>query len=1225
MKKRLLLVAAICCVSAASYAQWTKPTFKNAGFTIKTVTDSEGEPEQVSDTLYLYNTEAPGFFVGANNWNTRASVGPRGYKVIIKAAVDNPGCYLICDSVETQSAVKAMFADNEQSIWVDNLTGANVNQWKIDKLEDGTYEITNQGTDGERSLAAYKLGVAEHWQGDNDNTRLWLNNPELTYEKDVDGEKVPTPVFSGNFYDKWIFVSQEDYNAAEKNENGEIVKIKQYMTAMVLKKTLEAAKAEWEGKVNFSSVEAVYNNTSSTVEELQAAIDKIPVLIAEYKSTLATFDEPTDFADLVGDGSDIGPWTREFTDTGTTGTWHTNTWSTEANDGADGTDMTTPFCEDWVASGGKLSNQKIFQTLKSAAPGLYKFTLNIRAYSEAGKLDKFEGLSMYFGDQKIDLQSQTAITYSGNKSVLWSPNYFTIIAVVKEGGDIEFGLDIAGANFNWVAFKGTSLKYYGNENVEENAAKLYKESYKYEKAEDGLVAQDKLIQAYNEAVDAFDAATTTEDITAAAKAADEAKAALDANVAAYKNLLSKIDGWEQQQTDNDYTSTRWGEFADFMQGEEQPADDEAWPMPTAYDIKNNAVYTLSTDEITAYIAKVEELIQEGIATSVKDGDDCTQMLVNPAWKEADGKGWTEVSGKCNNKNLRGGLDAFPCAESYHSIFDFQQVVNNVPDGIYSISLNGFCRLDDANETSVPAEIYMNDVSTPLQNIKDDGISPDDAVDGVNCYITQDSWQSNDLFADNSTKTPAGYDLPDQTTINENGWYTPNGMTGASIAFSADRYKATVYGLVQGGKMTIGVRNLKSTTVWALWSNFKLTYEGKNAEACGNVLASNIEQMQKYQEANEDNMSDKAKEDLANIIAVAEAAGKSGDADKMMEAILSSNKDFAAVKDLVDAFVKVEPAVDRLVTAYDDNQETASEEAKTEAENLMDAVSMANSLGLEEINALLERIETAIAKLKVPAYDGASDENPIDMSKVIVNATFDTEGDFTGWSGDSFGAGGTKSTCAERYNMNYDTYQDLAGLPAGTYELSVAGFYRQGSTADDYKNFKEENKDNYNAYLYAIGEKGDTCQAAIMSLSAGAADGSSAPATGAVLDEELGLAVPSSMADFTAWKEAGYYLPTDEYNKLYVKVGDDGKLRIGVRKTVKVGSTDWSIFDDFTLRYLGNESQKEPSTGIEGTEIAGGDAAPVSITTLNGVKVKSLQKGVNIVTKANGEKVKIYVK
>ncbi len=45
MKKRLLLVAAICCVSAASYAQWTKPTFKNAGFTIKTVTDSEGEPE----------------------------------------------------------------------------------------------------------------------------------------------------------------------------------------------------------------------------------------------------------------------------------------------------------------------------------------------------------------------------------------------------------------------------------------------------------------------------------------------------------------------------------------------------------------------------------------------------------------------------------------------------------------------------------------------------------------------------------------------------------------------------------------------------------------------------------------------------------------------------------------------------------------------------------------------------------------------------------------------------------------------------------------------------------------------------------------------------------------------------------------------------------------------------------------------------------------------------
>ena len=1214
MKKKLLLVAAIC-MSASGYAQWTRPEFKNSGFTLREVVDENGEPETVSDTLYLYNKEAGGFLVGANDWNTRASVGGyKGYKVIIKKT-EKDGLYYICDSVETQQTVKAMFADNEESIWVDNLNGANVAAWKIEDLGDGTYEITNTGNSnatGAPSLAGFKLGVAEKYKGETGNTRLWLYNPELTYERDSeDGDLENAPVFEGAFHSKWIFVSKEDYD-----EN--IGKLAQYTAAMSLKSALDKAKAEWDGKIDFSSVEAVYNNTSSTLEELEAAEANINVLIAEYKSTLASFDEPNDFADLVGDGSDIAPWTRKFTGNGEVGTWHTNTWSTEADNGADGTDMTTPFCEDWVASGGKLSDQKIYQTLKAASPGLYKFTLNIRAYSEAGKLDKFEGLSMYFGDQKIDLQAQTAIKYSGSKSVLWSENYFNIIAIVKEAGDIEFGIDIKDANFNWVAFKGTNLKYYGNQDVEANAAKLYKEAYSYDKAEEGLIAQPEAIEAYNQAVDNFNNAESTDDVIAAVKAADEAKAALDANVAAYKTLLDKIDSWTEYATTSGYGGKLFGEFGDFMQSEEEI---DGWPTPTAYDIKANEKYELSTEEISTYITTVDALLQKAIAESLKEGDDCTDMIVNAAWKEADGAGWNEVSGKCNNKNLRGGLDAFPAAESYHSYFDYQQVVDNVPDGLYSISLNGFCRLDDGVDTDVPAEIYMNDLATPLQNVADDGISPDEAEDGVNCYINRDSWQQNPLFADNSTKTPAGYGLLDQTTVNANGWYTPNGMTGASIAFSADRYKATVYGLVQGGKMTIGVRNYKSTHVWALWSNFKLTYEGKNVTACSKVLEANIKVMEDYQAANVDNMSAKATEQMEAVIEKAQKAKTTGNADDMMEAIIECSKDFANVKELVAAYSTYLTAADELETAYNEYAETASEEAKADYEKY--ASIDAGELGLEEINTLIENIKTTTAKLKVPDYSGASDDNGIDMSKVIVNATFDTIGDFTGWSGSGFGANGTTSTCAERYNMNYDTYQDLAGLPEGTYKLTVQGFYRQGSAVDDYKNFKEETP-AYNAYLYAIGE-GDSCKAPIMCISEGAVDGSASyGGSTAPVDEEgtLGIIVPNSMEAANFWFEGGQYMPNEKFNTVIVKVGADGKLRIGVKKEVTI-STDWSIFDNFTLTYYGKDS-KQVVSEIEGTETAG-DAAPVSITTLSGINVKSLVKGYNIITKANGEKVKVYVK
>lgn len=1198
-------------MSTAGYAQWTKPTFKNSGFTLKEVLTPDGEPEQVSDTLYLYNQEAEGFLIGANDWNTRASVdGKRGYKVIIKQS-STAGCYLICDSVETQNAVKAMFADNEESIWVDNLNGANVTEWQIEENGDGTYKITNKGTSSAGgSLAGFELGVADKYKGETGNTRLWLNNPSLTYETTAENDELITAnVFEGAFKSKWIFVSKADYD-----EN--IGKLAQYTAAMSLKSALDKAKAEWDGKVDFSSVEAVYNNTSSTLEELEAAEANITVLIAEYKATLASFDNPLDYGDQVGDGSDVAPWKREFTGTGEVGTWHTNTWSTEADNGADGTDMTTPFCEDWVASGGTLSDQKVFQTLQNASPGLYKFTLNVRAYSEAGKLDQFQGLSMYFGDQKVDLQSQTAIKYSGSKSVLWSQNYFTIIAIVKEAGDIEFGLDIKDANFNWVAFKGTSLKYYGNENVEENAAKLYKEAYSYEKSETDIIAKPELIEAYNQAVDDFNNAESTEDVIAAVKAADAAKAALDANVAAYQTLLSKIESWDEYANNSEFTGGSFGDFVDFMQG----ADDiEGWPTPTAGAIKENQEYTLTTDEINEYITTVDKLLQEAIASALKEGDDCTDMLVNPKWNVAGGEGWTEVSGKCTNYNLCDGLEAFRVAESWHSYFDYQQTIKNVPNGLYSISLNGFCRLDDGVDTNVPAEIYMNDLSTPLQNIADDGMNPDDAIDGVNCYINADSWKENELFAGNTNANPAGNTLLDQTTVNANGWYTPNGMTGASIAFSADRYKATVYGLVQDGQMTIGVRNLKSTHVWALWSNFTLTYEGENITACTSVLDANIKVMEAYKEANQDNMSAKAITDMENTIEKAEKAKNSGNAENMMKAIVECSKEFAAVKDLVAAYSDYLTEIDKLETAYTDYAATASEEAL--ADYAKYASTDASELGLEDLNALIENIKTTAAKLKVPNYDGASDDNGIDMSPVIVNATFDTVGDFTGWSGDSFGADGTTSTCAERYNMNYDTYQDLAGLPEGTYKLTVQGFYRQGAATNDYKNYKE-NTPSYNAYLYAIGE-GDTCAAPILSICEGVIEGSSSyGGSTATVDETAGLVVPNSMEAANFWFENGQYLPHDEFNSVIVKVGADGKLRIGVKKD-KTISTDWSIFDNFTLTYYGKDSKQTP-TGIEGTEIAG-DAAPVYITTLSGINVKSLVKGYNIITKANGEKIKVYIK
>ena len=141
----------------------------------------------------------------------------------------------------------------------------------------------------------------------------------------------------------------------------------------------------------------------------------------------------------------------------------------------------------------------------------------------------------------------------------------------------------------------------------------------------------------------------------------------------------------------------------------------------------------------------------------------------------------------------------------------------------------------------------------------------------------------------------------------------------------------------------------------------------------------------------------------------------------------------------------------------------------------------------------------------------------------------------------------------------------------------------------------------------------------MNISSGAVNGSEAPASGAEVKEGSGIVVPNTMADFTTWKGAGYYLPTEKYNTVIFKVGESGKARIGVKKEKKL-DTDWSIFDDFTLTYYGADSKLE--TGIEaaGVETEG---TPI-ITTLSGVRVKSLVKGINIV-KIGNKTIKVNVK
>lgn len=220
----------------------------------------------------------------------------------------------------------------------------------------------------------------------------------------------------------------------------------------------------------------------------------------------------------------------------------------------------------------------------------------------------------------------------------------------------------------------------------------------------------------------------------------------------------------------------------------------------------------------------------------------------------------------------------------------------------------------------------------------------------------------------------------------------------------------------------------------------------------------------------------------------------------------------------------------------------------------------------ELTAAVATLEQAIVDFNA---SHASVDEPKDMSALIVNATFDKVGDFTGWKGDSFGAGGATSTCAERFNMNYDTWQQIDGLPLGVYQLSVQGFYRPNGTDGSWTAY--QNGTDQNALLYAANVKentaeNDTLTSPITNIFYGIEPNNNsvtAAKTATYKNGEDTYYLPDNMVAAVDYFNAGYY----KDNKVLFPV-TQGSAKIGVLKTVKINN-DWSIFDNFALTYYGN--------------------------------------------------------
>ena len=1026
-----------------------------------------------------------------------------------------------------------------------------------------------------------------------------------------------------------------------------------------LKKKLDEATAGYPA-VDFSEAKTAYDNTQSDAKTLAEAEAKIGELQDAYDIAHATVDKPGDITSQLTnvDGSSATDWTRTWLGDGRAGDFHLNTWSVEGNNNADGTNMVVNFLEDWVAKGNTLSDQKFQRNPVKVAPGAYKITANIRVYNESGA-DYMKGAylfgnvsrnSLFANEDEAQTNAVEGAKYNTYNNMLnyWKDGFETY-AIVPKDGTLTFGVMIENANYNWVAAKNFRVYYMGDSYESLDYVRKNSDMFAQPFPEETFAMQ-QLLDDYNNAIPNYGKAQNAEELLDAVQKLVSLSESVQNNANAYKAYKDRVDGLKAgiENGEIDLDGPDADILFDYLDdlGEELGPDSET---AVEYGFKNGysayiiANRLLKTEEITEELEFLNKLYDAAVRTSLKDGTDLTNLIVNPGFEEelvdGKGKGWsldTSKGGTGSLTNWRGGDSDGKnyCAEAYEQNFDVYQEIEGVKDGIYEVSVQAFYRggwpeaawnnykkdPEMKGDAKVYSEVYLNEFSTPIRNVMEI------TLDDVSQFTSKDNYSSFAVTGEGGETTNV---------------FVPNGMASASTSFSLEdpekNYTMSAYGLVTDGKIRLGIRRLttppSNAGTWTLWDNFKLTYRAKNPELAAQVLDAKAKELNELLTTSEENMTDPVIQNSVYAYTESQKTDLS-DAAKY-EVLIETNDAIVAAKENIQQVGAYKTANEAYQAACDE-LEKVDESQEAEIWNQIDEMDNElegdafRSLSTEDLVTLIAKVEDFTKEVqaaiddiklaqKVAEMADATDDKPYDATSWIINpdmedASQDSNADaskkMAGWdfwkakgNGPVKGSDGINGRSLEAWSgtigaeLEFTAYQTLTGLPAGKYKLSAkAANASNGVAADE--------------TLWADPEKAATGRAYLCAI---LSDGENEKAVSTPVEPNVGSATAANTYTVT----------------FTVEEGNDVKIGF---QSIGTMPFRWFMCDDFTLTYYGTESAKVDSTdegdvvAIEGVE----EAAPATkaiagIYNASGAKIATLQQGINIVKYTDGSVKKIFVK
>ncbi len=203
--------------------------------------------------------------------------------------------------------------------------------------------------------------------------------------------------------------------------------------------------------------------------------------------------------------------------------------------------------------------------------------------------------------------------------------------------------------------------------------------------------------------------------------------------------------------------------------------------------------------------------------------------------------------------------------------------------------------------------------------------------------------------------------------------------------------------------------------------------------------------------------------------------------------------------------------------------------------------------------------------------------------------------------------------AEVWNdTSFDIYRELTELPKGKYTITVKGFSRRASHADNYAAFTSGDEETF-AYLYANRQQTNLTNAALVTRSVPFVEGND---YNAGTDEEPIYIPNGQQAAHMAFNDSELADIVLNAVSAYITT-DGGTLRIGVKGGEGLEANQWTVWEDFRIYYNGI-SAEALNEDIENLMAELSNMVTYGVEQAEALQADALDKATEAITSDNEE-------